>query len=458
MSGVANKRPGREGVPRGRRLAAGIAAVLGVLVFAAGLGRYLWYGRSAPAPNPPAVVLAGRDPEVVAVVERATATVRESPRSAAAWGRLGMVLQAHDYLADARACFVEAQRLDPRDARWPYYLGMNLSSLGEPDAALPELRRAAELCGEDLAIARLRLAELLLQQGHTDEAAEQFRQVLRQDPGHPRAHLGLARVARARGDFPESLAHLAHSRSSPFARKGSAELLAEVHQRLGDRAAADRELHEAAGLTEDRAWPDPFRQEIERLKRGRQEYIARLKPLLARGREVEALALLQERVREDPDSEWAWQWLGQQLLQAKQFAAAERALREAARLRPDSAETLFNLGVALYRQDNTREAADCFRRAAALKPDHALAHFNLGQCLRKQGNRADAIEAFRAAVRWKPTFGDAHTKLGDLLLQDGHHAEALIHVQDALRLNPEDAQARKLLEQMLRRPAVPGRG
>jgi protein O-GlcNAc transferase len=335
---------------------------------------------------------------------------------------------------------------------------MNLNALGEPDAALPELRRAADLCGDEPDVARLRLAELLLQQGHPDEAAEQFDRILRKDPGHPRAHLGLARVAREREDFPGSLAHLAQSRSSPFARKASAELLAEVHERLGASAAAAQELHEAAGLAGDRAWPDPFRREVERLKMGRQGYIARLEPLLARGRVPEALALLQERVRERPDSEWAWQWLGQMLLQEQQFAAAERALREAARLAPDSAETQLHLGVALSRQDNAREAADCFRRAAALKPDYALAHYNLGRCLEQQGDRAGAVAAFRAAVRWKPTFGDAHTNLATLLAQDGQHAEALAHVQDALRLNPEDARARKLLEELRRRPAVPAEG
>jgi tetratricopeptide (TPR) repeat protein len=334
---------------------------------------------------------------------------------------------------------------------------MNLNSLGEPDAALPELRRAVESCGDDPDIARLRLAELLLHQGHVDEAAEQFRQALRHNPDHPRAHLGLARVAREREDFRESLAHLAHSRSSPFARKASAELLAEVHQRLGDRAAA-RELDEAAGQAGDRAWPDPFRREVERLKVGRQQYIARLGPLLARGRAPEAVAILQERVRENPDSEWAWQWLGQLLIEGRHFDAAERALREAARLGPGSAEVQFNLGVALFRQDKVREAADGFRRAAALKPDYALAHYNLGCCLRQQGDRAGAVEAFRAAVRWKPTFGDAHTDLGELLVQDGHHAEALAHVQDALRLNPADARAKRLLEQLLRRPAGPARG
>ena len=85
-------------------------------------------------------------------------------RSAAAWGRLGKILLAHEFSDEARACFAQAEALDPAEPRWPYHQGTILSQ-GEPDAAIPKLQRAVERCGNDPDAPRLRLAEILLAQG-----------------------------------------------------------------------------------------------------------------------------------------------------------------------------------------------------------------------------------------------------------------------------------------------------
>jgi hypothetical protein len=65
----------------------------------------------------------GIDSAVARAIEEASAAVRGNPESGAAWGQLGMVLQAHDLLTESCACFDEASRWDPREARWPYFRG-----------------------------------------------------------------------------------------------------------------------------------------------------------------------------------------------------------------------------------------------------------------------------------------------------------------------------------------------
>ena len=52
------------------------------------------------------------------------AAVGKSPQSAAAWGKLGMAFFAHDFAEEAKVCFATAERLDARDARWPYFQGL----------------------------------------------------------------------------------------------------------------------------------------------------------------------------------------------------------------------------------------------------------------------------------------------------------------------------------------------
>jgi tetratricopeptide (TPR) repeat protein len=420
-----------------------VLSLPGCVAFLLGIGlRY----HSAP-PAPPAVNLQEVDPAAAALVEEAYQAVQQSPRSAATWGRLGMILLAHEFLGEANVCLSRAERLDPEEPRWPYYQGIALF-LGDPAAAIPKLERAADLCGGTPDAPRLRLAESLLGQGRTVEATDQFHHILWRDPANARAHLGLARVAYECDELPHSLAQLRQCADDQFTRKAASVLMAEIDQRLGDKPAVAQHLHRAKRLPDDPVWPDPFVEELDRLKKGTQAGIAHMERLLAHNRVAEAVRFLRQRVQDDPDAHWAWLWLGRLLIQQEQFEAAEPVLREAVRRAPKSIETQFYLGVVFYCQGKSREAAPFFRRAAELKSDYALAHYNLGHCLIRQGERTAALGAFRLAVRCKPNLADAHTNLGDLLIQDGQYAEGLVHLRHAVALNPGDSRANKLLGQV----------
>jgi HemY protein len=415
------------------------------LLFGAGLGYLAW--RRAAVPQPPAVDLAGADPALARAVGKARQAVLASPREAAPWGRLGMLLSAHEYGPEARACFAEAERLDPAEPRWPYFHALALEGV-DPAAALPYLRRAADRAGAGPDTPRLRLAEALLGQGRLDEAAEQFRQALARDPDNARAHLGLARVAQARGDGEDALAHVNRAAAGPSSRKAALLLRAEVCHALGRPGDADRDRRRAADLPDDPPWPDPYAAELEQLRGGVAPTLARASRLFDAGQRAEALALVQRAVDEHPDSIDAWLTLASAQRQLGDLPAAEEALREVVRLDPGLAKGQFLLGAALFAQHKYGPAAECFRKASELEPQHALAHYNLGQCRLRQGDRAGAAEAFRAAVRYKPEMAAAHRALGELLAQDGRRQEALAHLRNAVDLDPADGDARKLLEEV----------
>src|SRR5262249_47013787 len=146
---------------------------------------------------------------------------------------------------------------------------------GNPDAAIAPLRRAVALCGPARDAPRLRLAEVLLGQGQDGEAAALFGQVLAHAPDDPQAHLGLARLASRRDDWASSLAHLQHAAASPLTQQRARALLAEVHQRRGDLAAAQRERRLTDDLPPDPEMPDPLLEEVEQLGTGRQAQLAR---------------------------------------------------------------------------------------------------------------------------------------------------------------------------------------
>jgi tetratricopeptide (TPR) repeat protein len=442
----ADTRPSRLGLSHPRTLLLLAAAFVSLAAAAAG---YLWYRQSSAGDPPPAIDLTGADPEVARAVEAARAAAAQSPRSAAAWGRLGMVLAAHDYRREAEPCLARAEQLDPREPRWPYLRGLALLQ-GNPEAAIPPLGRAADLCPDGPETPRLQLGEALLALGRLDEAEPLFEHTLRGSPQHPRAHLALARIALARDRPDEALEHLGPAAGHPGTRKAAQLLLAEVQQRRQDAAAADRARALAGRLPDDPPWPDPFVEEMMQLQQGRQARLARADRLLEQDRVPEAVALLRETAGEYPDAAWVWLALGRAYVQRGDVPAAEPAFRRALALEPDLIEGHFYLGVALFGRDDAAGAAASFRRATQLKPDYAVAHYNLGQCLLRIGDRAGAREAFATAVRCKPHYAEAHTNLGKLLKEDGRYPEALAHLREAVRLSPADREAAGLLREVER--------
>jgi tetratricopeptide (TPR) repeat protein len=356
-----------------------------------------------------------------------------------------MVLMANGYYAEAVPCFAQAEVLDGAEPRWPYYRGVALT-LGDPDAAIPALRRAVDLFGAAEPAPRLRLAEVLLGQGQPGQAEALFRQVLAHEPDSARARLGLARLALARGEPARCRGHLAACTGSPLTARAAHTLLAEVCLRGGDRAGADAALRRAGSLPDDPEPPDPWVEEVAELRVGRQAQLARASRLVREGRGAQAAALLRQTVRDYPGSASAWLGLGRALLQQGDAAAAERALRRGARLDPGLVEVQFYLGAALFEQGRAAAAAAFFRRATALRPDYAVAWYNLGQCLKGQGDRTGAADAFRRALRHKPHFIQPRVGLAELLLRDGRRPEAVAQLEQALKMDPGNSHIRDLLK------------
>src|SRR5439155_23956179 len=221
---------------------------------------------------------------------------------------------------------------------------------------------------------RLRLGELLLIQGRFDDAAAQFQHLLQRPltlpspPGggaegrvmgsgtNAKAHLGLARVACQKGDLETCFRHLNLARTDIHTQKAAHLFLAEIYQRRGDPAAAEEARRQGAALPDDPTWPDPFVEEVAQLRTGKQAALERADKRLRQGRIAEAVTLLQDTVRDYPNSDWAWYLLGKAHNLRHDWLAAEQALRRAAELTPAAAEIQFHRGVALFQLQNLQGA------------------------------------------------------------------------------------------------------
>src|SRR5262245_48667477 len=103
----------------------------GLVTLSAASGIAIWLARSSSAPpTPPIVPVNENEPAVAVVLEDLRERVLKEPRSARAWGSLGQAFFANEMENECLMCFAEAERLDPKEPRWPYYQGGVLRNRG----------------------------------------------------------------------------------------------------------------------------------------------------------------------------------------------------------------------------------------------------------------------------------------------------------------------------------------
>src|SRR5262249_12947254 len=151
--------------------------------------------------------------------------------SADAWGRLGQALLANGLENDAAACFAQAERLDPRQKRWPYYLGMALHE-NDPEAAVAAYRRADG--------PRLKMAETLIAMGRPCAAAEELAGASAGDRQSTHCRYLEGVLAAHDERWQDCVRLLKPLTDAPQARRRSALLLATAYLRLGNSEQASQ--------------------------------------------------------------------------------------------------------------------------------------------------------------------------------------------------------------------------
>ena len=94
---------------------------------------------------------------------------------------MGKLLMAAQFRGAAEACFVNAEALNPRDYRWPYYLGHLQKSQGNSERAAGAFERALRL-ENDSVPTLVTLGSVYLDQGRTADAEPLFQKALSLQP------------------------------------------------------------------------------------------------------------------------------------------------------------------------------------------------------------------------------------------------------------------------------------
>jgi tetratricopeptide (TPR) repeat protein len=322
-----------------------------------------------------------------------------------AYGEMGKLLIAAEYLDAAEACFANAQALAPADMRWPYYLGHVYRFKNDPAKAAAAFEHALAL-QPDHVPSLLWLGEMHLAQNHPEAAEPLFTRALSLQPRAADARFGLGRVALARQQYAQAVAHLeAALELAPQASRIHYPL-AMAYRGQGDRKQADAHLRQ--------------RGDVE---------IPAADPLLA-----EVGGLLQNAA--------AYEVRGSEALGKREWAVAITNLRKAIELAPRNAGTRLNLGTALFLTGDAGGALEQFETAVRLAPESPKAHYSIGVLMEAAGREQDAIDRFSAAVKFDPGYVEAQMQLADALRRNGRLDESLSHYAEVIKTSPAISQAR----------------
>lgn len=434
-----SRRPSTS-TPSGRRSlpnrVAGLAAAAGVV---------LWTACDRPsAGSDPlfelSIATEGMEAPVADKIETAASEVARSPESGFAWGRLGMVLQAHGLSSAAIGAYEEARALSPDDYRWPFLAALALRR-EDPERAR-ELLELAAASRPPRAAPRVDLGDLHLSLGDLDQAEGWYRSALEIEPRLSHALLGLGRVESGRGNVELAIELLERAAGvSPRHGEVHAELARLHRQRGADDLAGRAERLATAWPATTRSY-DPAIEAMEAEGVSSRVQTDRGLALAAGGRFEEAARAFRAAVEVQPQSARAHANLGAALARSGRVEEALAEFGLALEIAPDDPWTLNNLGLTLADAGRLDEAAARIGSALAEDPGYAEAHGNLGLVLARQGRSDEALDSYRRAISLDPSLAEARIGLGTLLAERGRLGEAVAEWQAVLEIEPDRHEAR----------------
>jgi len=324
---------------------------------------------------------------------------------AAAYGEMGRLFMATEFLDQAERCFGNAQALEPNEMRWPYYLGHVARMKNDPARAAALFERALALQADHVP-SLVWLAEMRLVEGRADAAEPLLTKALALQPREAAALYRLGRAKLEAQDYAGAAKSLEAALALRPASSSIHYPLALAYRGLGDTTRAEAQMRLRGNV--DVPPVDPLMQQVG--------------------------GLLQNAA--------AAEVRGAEALGKRQWAEAVTYLRQAIQAAPDNAFTRLNLGTALFESGDAAGALEQFQAAVRLSPDLAKAHYGIGIVMEAAGRDREAIDAFSASVRSDPAALEAHMSLADALRRSGRMEESLPHYAEVIKASPAVSQAR----------------
>lgn len=432
-------------------LAGVLTLALAVLAGCGGESGESWRSRLKSPPRPqlesPEPAYLARIEQLEAEIEKAlVASPFEPARLAEAQGELGLFYLAYLEVDIAPVFFENAALVAPADWRWPYLLGFVAQTRGDLAAAETFYQTAKTAATAEIG-PRLRLAEVLLENGKGPAAATELAEILRLAPDLPAALYQEARRLSREGQDAAAVVLLEKVLAAQPGAGSARHLLGGLYRKLGREEDARRQL--AAAGEQRVLFDDPLLRRLDDL--GVSEAFYRLRASRAyRSRDYGAAASALRRLFTLGDGSFGdRQRYAFSLYRLGDRDGAAREL-ELAKKRPDAASApaqeraeVFRLAGALLLEKGdavgaVRELEQAVAAWPGLEPGHEALRLLLAEALVRGGDRAGAIELFSAWLKLQPGQARALLERGQLRLATGDRA-GLRDLREAADAAPGDA-------------------
>jgi tetratricopeptide (TPR) repeat protein len=382
------------------------------------------------------------EPRVVDALNTAREAVESAPDSADAWGRYGIVLDAHDLDVHAEACYRAARKLDPTEYRWAYFLGRTREILGQhPDSVYAPL--AAAMALKPVYVPGLiRTGDTLSRAGRHEDARAMYERALELDPESARAHRGLGLSLLSLDDPEGALGHIERAAELDSTDGNNFAALARARARTGNRSGAREAQAKARDLPRIKAYPDSILAEVAWAGISSDACARRAKDSMDQGRFRQAVRDLQIALETKSDEPGLHVRLGTSFAFLRQIDPAIRHFQRALELEEAQADSHLELGNLLMVKARIDEAIRHFRRSEELTEGKDPAPVaKLASALAQRGDLDSALVEFTRASGLGPLPATDHLNWGTALAQSGDPAKAALRFEEAIRLAPLSANA-----------------
>ncbi len=403
--------------------------------------------------------LDGAEPAVRQRIASLQADLRADSRNGDAWGRYGMVLEAHTFTDEAIAAYGRAHELSPRTFRWPYLLAALVDERSAAES-LPLYRAALDL-DPDYAPGHVRYADALERAGRFDDAATEYERAARLMPANAHAHAGLGRLALAAGDPGVAVRHLSRARDLAPENRSFAVTLAQAHARAGNRERGQEIAAAARSLGRINYRNDPVRSSVHDLALDVRSYLRRANAHRVHGeldlarRELEAgIAVDDSR----PELHFA---LAEVLAASGDQPGSLAAARRAHDLHPELEGITAFLARALFQNGDLNGALAMAEEALELDAPRDVSIMLLVALISaERGDVGRTVESLDSAYQARPQDSPTRnaliqllTNVGEAMATSGLPDAAAGQFEKALDLaeeagNPEAAELRRRLAQV----------
>jgi tetratricopeptide (TPR) repeat protein len=377
--------------------------------------------------------LDGIEPQVVNKIQNLKEEVKRNPRSAAAWGKLAMNLDVHDFENEAIPIYKEAATLDPSDVRWPYFISILLAKTGDQQS-LDWFERAHKI-KPDYVPLLVNNGNALFQFNKNDQAADKYQQALSYDPKCAQAFFGLARVEFAQGDMENSYKNLKQTLQFNPSYGEANNLLLTVCKRL---KRADCNVSVANSTSQKTELSDPVYAELTAEGESSLWYRFRGSEYFKKGIYDKAIVEFERALQLRQDAE-SHEDLAQALSASGRFQESVEHYRAALKMHPTT-DNFFQLGVVFAKMGQYDDAEQNFKNAIHQKPDFAEAYFNLAVLYAKSRRLQETVDNLKQAIQYKPDYVEAHFYLGQAYIAAGDNSAANQEYQVLTKLDSTTAQ------------------